>query len=149
MTSRHYPKSPLLGACTAIWRGDRFLLAKRVKSPNKDTWGMPGGMAEVGETLDDAAKREVLEETGLKLNRVVFNRFHEIIRRDDEDRVSMHFVLAMYIAISNEGDAVAGDDAADVRWFSMEDLQSYSLTDQTEKFILESKSFLSDLSGRR
>lgn len=138
MNPRHYPKSPLLAACTAIWRGDKLLLAKRSRAPNPDTWAMPGGVVEVGETLEEAARREVQEETGLILNKIVFNRNHEIIRKDAEGLIEMHYVLAMFVAQSLSGKAVAGDDAADVGWFRLEELDSLPLTAHTKRFAEES-----------
>lgn len=142
MSSRHYPATPLLAACTAIWRGDKILLAKRDAAPNAGTWAMPGGVVEVGETLKTAAIREVQEETGLILEEVIFNRTHEIIRHDDEGRVQMHFVIAMFVGVSESGTAVAGDDAAAVRWCRLNELDGLPLTANTLQFANESLQFL-------
>ena len=103
---------------------------------------MPGGLVEVGETLEDAARREVLEETSLTVTEVIFNRFHEIIMSDDAGAVERHFVLAMFVARCEDGHAVAGDDAAAVDWFTVEDLKSLPLTGSTEQFVLESRELL-------
>ena len=145
MSSRHYPSTPLLGACTAIWRKDRLLLAKPPAAPTSATWAMPGGLVEVGESLEQAALREVREETQLILPRVVFNRFHELVRHDDAGRVQMHYVLAMFVGVSDDGEAIAGDDAAEVQWFSLEDLTNVPLTGSTELFARESLAFLPGL----
>jgi len=138
MSSRLYPSVPRLGACTAIWRNDKILLAKRTASPNEGTWAMPGGMVEVGETLEDAAIREVKEETALEIGPVIFNRFHQIIRADEHGKTAYHYVLAMFVARSLTGTAIAGDDAAAVEWFSMEDMANIPLTSSTEVFARES-----------
>ena len=145
MSSRHYPTTPLLGACTAIWRDDKILLAKRTAEPNTGTWAMPGGMVEVGETLEQAALREVQEETQLILPKVQFNRCHEIIQRDEAGRPRLHFVLAMFVGISAQGEAIAGDDAGAVAWFRLEDLDDLPLTGETDIFARESLRFLPDL----
>jgi len=142
MSSRLYPKTPLLGACTAIWRDDRVLLALRSRPPNASKWAMPGGMVETGETLEKAAIREVHEETGLVIEKLAFNRFHEIIRHDAENRIEMHFVLAMFAAHSEHGEAVAGDDAAAVGWYTLQETKSLSLTDMTTTFLSESRALL-------
>ena len=149
MSTRHYPSSPLLGACTAIWRDDRILLAQRSVDPNSGTWAMPGGLVETGERLEQAAIREVREETNLQLANVVFNRFHEIILRDAQDRIERHFVLAMYVGISTEGEAIAGDDAAAVDWFSLAQLADLPLTGKTELFVRESLELLPQLQQAR
>ncbi len=142
MSSRHYPSAPLLGACTAIWRDDKILLAQRSVAPNSGTWAMPGGLVEVGETLEQAAIREIREETALELSKVVFNRFHEIILRDDNHRVERHFVLAMFVTICETGTAVAGDDAAAVDWFTLDQMHKLPLTGQTDAFVRESLELL-------
>lgn len=138
MSARQYPTSPLPGACTAIWRGGRILLARRGRAPNAGTWAMPGGLVEVGETLEQAARREVLEETSLTLETVVFNRFHEIIRKDVQGRVEVHYLLAMFAATSPDGEAIAGDDAAEVAWFTLEEMETLPLTPGTFMFARES-----------
>ena len=148
MASRHYPSTPLLGACTAIWRDNKILLAKRSAPPYANTWAMPGGMVEVGEKLEQAALREVLEETGLVLPRIVFNRCHEIIMKDKAGDVERHFVLAMFVGISDAGEATAGDDAAAVEWFTIDDLENVALTGQTMTFVRESLVYLPKLSSR-
>ena len=103
---------------------------------------MPGGLVETGERLEQAAIREVREETSLEINKLIFNRFHEIIIRDPENQVERHFVLAMFVGISSSGDAVAGDDAAAVDWFTLEQLVELPLTDKTEEFVRESLKLL-------
>ena len=121
------------------------MLAKRTAEPNSDTWVMPGGMVEVGETLEQAALREVSEETQLILSKVVFNRCHEIIQRDDEGHPRLHFVLATFVGVSPHGEAIAGDDAGAVAWYDVEDLTHLPLTGSTDVFIEESLNFLPHL----
>lgn len=100
---------------------------------------MPGGLVELGEELVAAARREVVEETALELNWLRFNRFHEIIRRDDGGAVETHFVLAMFFGEAGVGKAIAGDDAAEVAWFDHRRLEGLDLTPQTEVFLAESR----------
>ena len=99
---------------------------------------MPGGLVEVGETLHQAALREVREETGLILKSVLFNRNHEIIITDQRGAIERHFVLAMFVGRCEKGEAVAGDDAAEISWFTMEDLELLNLVDNTRTFARES-----------
>lgn len=147
MSSRKYPSSPLLAACTAIWHENRILLALRDRTPNEGTWAMPGGMVEVGETLEQAAIREVREETALIVSDLAFIRNHEIIMRDVADKVEIHYVLAMFAAKNVSGAAIAGDDAADVRWFALDELQTVPLTGNTLQFAEESLRLLSTKTG--
>ena len=145
MSSHHYPKSPRLAACVAVWRGEKVLLVRRKSGPNGGTWAMPGGKVEVGETLEQAAVREVREETNITLERVVFNRNHKVIVKDDTGEIEFHYVLAMFVALSINGELIAGDDADEAQWFSLEEMRTLQLTDQTEKFVLESQIFLNQL----
>jgi len=142
MISRQYPASPLLGACTAIWQDSKILLAKRAAAPNEGTWAMPGGLVEAGERLEEAAIREVCEETGLVVSNLVFNRFFEIITHDGNRKVERHYVLAMFATRSVSGTPIAGDDAAAVGWFALEELAHIPLTGQTETFARESLELL-------
>ena len=142
MSKRNYPSSPIVAASVAIWRDDQILLASRSKPPNAQRWAMPGGVVELGETLEQAAIREVKEETALELDEVQFLRFHEVIEHDENDRTKLHYVLAIFAAKSAHGDAMAGDDAAAVCWYRVEDLPSLPMTGRSEEFILQSKELL-------
>ena len=106
---------------------------------------MPGGLVETGEHLEQAAIREVREETGLELTDLTFNRFHEIILYDSNKVVERHFVLAMFVGLSESGEAIAGDDAAAVEWYTLDQLSNLPLTGNTEQFVQESLAFLPDL----
>ena len=106
---------------------------------------MPGGLVETGELLEQAAIREVREETSLELSNLVFNRFHEIILYDANKVVERHFVLAMFVGLSDSGDAVAGDDAAAVEWYTLDEMSNLPLTGSTEQFVQESLAFLPGL----
>ena len=139
---RRYPPVPLLGVATAVWRGDRVLLVRRASAPNLGLWAMPGGLTEVGETLEEAARREVEEETRLVPERMVFNRLHEIILRDDRGRPERHFVLAMFAAAAPRGLAVAGTDASAVRWATPDEMATMPLTRNTEIFVREAHDLL-------
>lgn len=99
---------------------------------------MPGGLVEVGEKLELAAIREISEETGLRIEELLFHRFHEIIVRDDSGDIKSHYVLAVFVARSPTGTAVAGDDAAAVGWFAMSELRNIAMVDHSVELIGES-----------
>ena len=62
---RRYPSLPLVGAGAVVHRGEKVFLVKRRYAPNRGKWALPGGLVELGEKVEDAAAREVLEEPGL------------------------------------------------------------------------------------
>lgn len=140
--SRSYPAAPMIGVCAAIWRGDTVLLVRRAAPPSQGLWAQPGGLVELGETLEDAVMREVREETRLELKAPVFNTYIDIILRDDDDVVERHFVLAMFAAFAPAGLAVAGDDAAALGWFTLDDMLKLPLTGDTLNLVKRSRTVL-------
>lgn len=122
---------PLLGVSTAIWRADRLLVVQRGRAPMKGLWSLPGGLVEPGETLAQAAVREVMEETGIVADNPRLHDTMEIIRRDDAGTLLTHYVLAIHVARWVRGDPAAGDDAADARWATLDEAGSLPFTPGT------------------
>lgn len=124
---RQYPSHPLPGVLALMTRDDRVLLVLRAKEPDKDKWGFPGGLVELGETVLDAAMRELQEETGLigRAERVM--DVFDVITPDPQGRIRYHFVLNVVLCHWQGGDAVAADDAAAVGWFSLAEIGGSNL----------------------
>lgn len=114
--ARRHPARPILAASVAVFRGDRVLLAERDKPPAAGAFSLPGGLVEVGETLQDAALRELFEETGVSATIGGFTGHVEVIDRDGEGRVERHFVVASFWAEWRAGEAFAGEDTSRVLW---------------------------------
>lgn len=133
--SREYPDRPVVGVGAVVWRGDRLLLIRRGRPPRLGQWSLPGGAQQLGETLDEAIRREVREETGLGLVAVSFLATVDLIDHDAEDRVRYHYTLVDFTAEAAEGEAVAGDDAAAVAWFAPDELAGLGLWAETERII--------------
>jgi ADP-ribose pyrophosphatase YjhB (NUDIX family) len=121
-----------------VWRDNRFLLVRRGREPNRGQWSIPGGAQHLGETVYQAAEREVLEETGLGIRVLGLVDVVDGIRRDGEGRVSWHYTLVDLVAESLEGDPCAGDDAEAVAWFTLDDLPGLDLWRETERIIRQS-----------
>ena len=136
--SRQNPERPIVGVGVVVWRGDRFLLVRRGKDPNKGQWSIPGGAQQLGETVYAAAAREVWEETGLAVEVCGLVDVVDGIMRDDEGEVLYHYTLVDVLAESPEGEPIAADDAAAVSWFELEDLHTLGLWSETERIIRES-----------
>lgn len=119
---RTYPARPILAASIAVFREGRVLIATRTKPPGAGVWSLPGGLVEVGETLEEAALRELMEEVGVEARIVDFNRHVQRVDRDDEGRVRHHFVVASFVGAWTAGEAQTGPEAGEVRWVDPRDL---------------------------
>jgi 8-oxo-dGTP diphosphatase len=115
-SSRSYPARPILAASIAVFRDGKVLLAERVNPPAADCFSLPGGLVEVGETLEQAALRELDEETGVTARILRFNGHVEVIARDGQDRVERHFVVASFIGEWIAGEGATGAEARTVLW---------------------------------
>jgi 8-oxo-dGTP diphosphatase len=116
---------------------NRVLLIRRGQPPLLGEWSLPGGVLECGETLREAVVREAREETGLVAETGEMLGVYERLIRDDEGRVRYHYVLIDFLCRPVSGDLKAGSDAADVRWFTRDELPALNLADDTNDVILK------------
>lgn len=137
MSHRLYPERPMVGVGVLIERDGRYLLIKRAADPDKGMWSVPGGLVEVGEKVKDAAAREALEETGLRVEIVERLGVVDKIMRDDEGRVRYHFIIVQFLARIVEGEVKAMDDALEARWAEPSEFRSYELTVSLREFLRE------------
>ena len=111
-----------------IFEGDSILLVERAGEPLKGYWSLPGGLLETGERIEDAVRREVLEETGLQVQPVYRFDIFERIMHDAEGRTEYHYVLIDYVCRVTGGAARAADDASRVAFVPREKLSDYKIT---------------------
>lgn len=108
---------PVLAASVAVFRDDgRVLLATRTSPPASDVWSLPGGKVEAGESLTEAALRELAEEVGVSARMIGFNRHVEIIHREADNTVAHHYVVASFVAEWTNGEPRTGPEAGAVMW---------------------------------
>jgi len=129
--SRSYPPVPLLGVSVLCHNKDGVLLIKRSKPPYQGCWSLPGGLVDLGETLKAAAERELLEETGIRAALGEPVDTFDSIHRDEDGRVSAHFVLVVFSGSYVSGTLGAGDDAADADWIPLSRLDRIDTTPGT------------------
>ncbi len=132
---REFPELPLVGVGSIIIEGDRVLLVKRAHPPIQGQWSIPGGVLEVGELVRDAAVRETREETGLLVEPGGLLGVYDRVLRDAEKRVQYHYVLIDFLCRRVGGELHAASDAAEVRWFSREELPALQLAEDTQDVI--------------
>jgi 8-oxo-dGTP diphosphatase len=138
--NREYPESPFVGVGAVIVadhpEARRVVLIRRGTAPLLGEWSLPGGVLECGETLREAVVREAREETGLMVEPVDMLGVYERVIRD-EGRVRYHYVLIDFLCRVVAGDLKAGSDAADVRWFSREELPALNLAYDANDVVLK------------
>ena len=123
------PYWPRLGASTAVFRDGAVLLGERGKGALAGMWSLPGGHVEPAEAIREAARREVLEETGIHADILGLVDLHEVVRRDGGGgEVSWHYVIAVHYGIWRAGEPVAASDCRAARFVGLDDLDSVPLT---------------------
>ena len=135
-SERMYPARPLVGVGAVVWDGSRVLLERRGQPPAQGSWSLPGGLIDVGETAEEAVRREVREECGIDVTVGPVLGIFEPIVRDADSRVRYHYVVVDYLAYHRAGGPVqAGDDAAALEWVAPADLDAYALLPATRQMI--------------
>jgi ADP-ribose pyrophosphatase YjhB (NUDIX family) len=114
-----------------IFDGASVLLVERAGEPLKGWWSIPGGLLETGEKLEDAVRRETLEETGLQVEIAYRFDIFERIMRDAEGRAEYHYVLVDYVCKATGGELAPGDDVSRVEWVPCMNLRDYKVTTGT------------------
>ncbi|HYK37389.1 NUDIX hydrolase [Alloacidobacterium sp.] len=123
---REYPESPIVGVGAVIIHDDRVLLIQRGQEPLKGEWSLPGGALELGETLEQGIRREVLEETGLAIEPVKIIEVLDRIVRDDAGTVRFHYVLVDFVCRITGGALCCASDASAAHWLPRKELNSHS-----------------------
>ena len=132
--SREFPDRPIVGVGGVVVQDGRALIVKRAHEPRKGEWSLPGGIVELGETLIEAARREIKEETGLdvEVGEVieVFDRVHRL-----DGRIQYHFVIVDYLCRPIGGTLQAGDDAEGVAWVTGDEIAAYGVNELAARVI--------------
>ena len=119
-----------------VVRDGRALIVKRAHEPRKGEWSLPGGLLELGESLADAVRREIKEETGLDIAVGPVIETFDRVHRDDAGRIRYHFVIIDFVCWPDGGEAVAASDAEDVAWVSASEIDEYRVNSHAKDVIL-------------
>jgi len=135
MARREYPESPVVGVGAVVIKDGKVLLVQRGIDPNKGVWAIPGGSLKLGETLQEGAEREILEETGITIKAKDPVYSFDFFERDGDGRVRFHYVIVDMIADYVSGEAHAADDAMEARWVSLGELKNMQVSGNTLKIL--------------
>jgi len=129
--TREYPPQPLVGVGGVVLENETVLLVRRALEPLRGEWSLPGGLVELGETLTDALRREIREETGLAVRIGPTVEVLDRIHRDVQGRVRFHYVIVDYLCHVESGQANAASDAAEICWADRAHLPEFGLRPET------------------
>ncbi len=127
---------PLAAASAVLFRGESVLLIERGDAPSEGLWSLPGGKIEMGETAEEATRREVEEETGLIAHIEGLAGVYDVIDRNDGGEVVLHYVIATYFGRADDGEPRPRGDARQARFVALDAVKDLKLTDST-KFVIE------------
>ena len=135
LKNNEYPTYPRVAVGAIVFKSSQVLLVRRLLPPSRDFWAIPGGKVNIGETLQEAAEREILEETGITIKALepVFTFDH--IEWDESARARFHYVIVDLTAEYIRGELKAGDDAAEVCWVSADELPSLKTSSKTLQLL--------------
>jgi 8-oxo-dGTP diphosphatase len=124
---RLYPDRPIIGCLAVVRRGGRVLLAERSVTPGIGRWGFPGGMQELGETVQACAQRELKEETGIAADPVATLKVIDRIGLDEAGKVKTHFTLVAVLLDWRSGEGEPIEDATALAWLTPEEASALEL----------------------
>ncbi len=133
--NRRYPERPYAGVGAIIFRGTEVLLVKRGRPPALGKWSIPGGLVELGESLEASVRREVLEEVGLEVKVIDLVAALDRVIFDQDGRIEYHYILLDFLCEVLGGSLNAGSDADECRFVPIKDLCRHDMTRGTEEVI--------------
>jgi 8-oxo-dGTP diphosphatase len=125
---RMYPDQPIVGVGAAIIKDNKIALIKRGNEPSRGKWTIPGGLVELGESLEHAVIRETKEEVCLDVENPCLIDVVDNVDLDERGKVKYHYVIIDYLVQVKKGSIQAASDAAELRWVTFDEVEGYNLT---------------------
>jgi len=147
---REYPMRPFVGIGAVIIHDKKILLIKRASEPGKGKWSIPGGLIELGETIDETVTREVKEESNLDVEVYRLVDVVDNITRDEKGKIKYHYVILDFLTKLKNKDVSKlkpAEDAVDARWVPFEEVEKYDLTKTFRAFFLRNRSLLEEFNS--
>jgi ADP-ribose pyrophosphatase len=134
-----YPDHPRAAVGAVVFKDNKVLLVRRGRPPARGQWAIPGGNIKLGETLQEAAEREILEETGIIIRAGDPIYTFDAVLRDDNGKIQFHYVIVDLMADYVSGSPRPGDDADQVQWLDARALATLPVSPPTLKLLTEMK----------
>ena len=119
-----------------IVRDGKALIIKRAHEPRKGEWSLPGGLIELGESLQQAVRREIKEETNLDVDVGPVLETFDRVHRDAAGKTRYHFVIVDFVCWPTGGEAMPGSDADGVAWVTASEIDEYKVNAHAKGVIL-------------
>jgi 8-oxo-dGTP diphosphatase len=145
---RLYPKQPIVGVGAVVICDGKILLEKRKSEPGKGKWSIPGGLVELGESIEYAVIREVKEETGLDVEKPEHIDVVDNIIRDENGEIKYHFVMVDYFLRLKGGELQAASDAEELQWVPFDEVEKCDLTKPFRAFFQKNRQKMERLNSR-
>lgn len=139
MSKKDYPDRPRVGVGAVVIKERKVLLVRRGIPPSEGLWAIPGGHVELGETLQETAEREILEETGIVISAGEPIHTFDLIERDESERIRFHYIVVDVAADYVSGEPDGADDALEARWLSWEEIQKLPVSHNTIQLLKKIK----------
>jgi len=132
---RSFPQRPILAVSAAIFRTGKVLIVRRARKPALGVYTLPGGVVEAGETLIDALRREVREETAMEIEPIALAGHREVIARDAQGRIERHFVILPFACRWISGEPKLNEELDEARWLAATDLLRLKTTEGLAEIV--------------
>ncbi len=130
-----YPAQPRAAVGAIVFKNEKVLLVKRGQPPSEGLWAIPGGSVKLGETLQEAAEREIQEETGIIIRATEPVFIFDAIQKDEKGQIRFHYVIVDLKADYIEGEPQGRSDAVDARWVSPGELNRLNVNRTTRQLL--------------
>jgi 8-oxo-dGTP diphosphatase len=137
MSNHEYPDHPRVGVGAVVLREGSILLVRRGVAPAQGLWAIPGGGLRLGETLQEGAEREILEETGIVIRAGEPLFTCDSFEKDETGRIRFHYVIVDVAADYLSGDVKGADDALEARWVPPAEIRELPVTKTTLKLLTQ------------
>jgi len=147
LVKRLYPKQPIVGVGAVVLSNGKILLEKRKNDPGKGKWSIPGGLVELGESMEQTVIREVEEETGFEVENPEHIDVVDNIIRDNNGEIKYHFVIVDYFVKLKGGTLRASSDAEELKWVPLNEVEKHNLTKTFRAFFQRNRQKLEKLNS--